>query len=467
MTPCQRCGDTGHDSAACPLGHAAEPPPLAPGVVVGNSYQIESELGRGAMGVVYRAHDVWLDRTVALKVIAPTWASSADAEPLLRKEAQALASIRNGHVVQVYAFGHHAGSYFFAMEYVHGDSLANILWAYREHGSFIPLRRALTILERIAMGIGAVHEGGLVHRDVKPGNILIEEDTGRPVLVDFGLASHDERMRATTFSGGTPRYMPAEQAGMGVNGAVVGPWSDVYAFGATAFEILGGRAPFEEDGFQKLIWAHMLTPPPPLSKFRPDLAPFDPIVARALAKDPKDRYERAIDMVNALLAAADESAKDDTAPPQKPRFTSIPPDGAPLRVLTVDDDPAFRKFAVKATELACRDKPFKVSAAGTGAEAIEIARHEPPDVVLLDFDMPGLDGVDTLSHLRSLSEGGRARVVVLSGRLGAQDRWRFSVLGVKDFVAKPIDLRRLVRVIEELVSRVQSSMNESPTQPRD
>ena len=95
-----------------------------------------------------------------------------------------------------------------------------------------------------------------------------------------------------------------------------------------------------------------------------------------------------------------------------------------------------------------------------------MARQEPPDVVLLDFDMPGLDGVDTLSHLRSLPEGGRARVVVLSGRLGAQDRWRFSVLGVKDFVAKPIDLRRLVRVIEDLVSRVQSSMNEMPTQPR-
>jgi serine/threonine-protein kinase len=127
----------------------------------------------------------------------------------------------------------------------------------------------------------------------------------------------------------------------------------------------------------------------------------------------------------------------------------------------VDDSPVFRRFTIQATQLALfryrKDLPVVVEGAGSGQEALGRAQAEPPDLVLLDFDMPGLDGVDTLSRLRALPGGGEARVVVLSGRVAPADRWRFAVLGVNHFVAKPIDFRQLVDRIEAIVKRFEET----------
>ncbi|MDC3959311.1 response regulator [Polyangium jinanense] len=133
----------------------------------------------------------------------------------------------------------------------------------------------------------------------------------------------------------------------------------------------------------------------------------------------------------------------------------------PIRVLAVDDDPAFGKFAAKAAELALKGRSVRIRVARSGQDALDAARDEPPDLVLLDLDMPDLDGVDTLSHLRALPRGDHARVVVLSGRVGPQERWKFAVLGVREFVAKPIDLRRLVDTIDGIVER--ASWGAAPT----
>jgi serine/threonine-protein kinase len=436
---------------------------LATGELVGGCYRVERELGRGAMGVVYLARDEWLNRMTALKIVAPAWARSLAAEPLLRQEAQALASLRNEHVVQIYAFGPHAGSYFFAMEHVRGQSLAHILWTYKQHGSALPLHSALTLLERIAAGLDAVHAAGHIHRDVKPSNILIEDDTGRPVLIDFGLAAPG-RPSQRTFAGGTPRYMPPEQAGTSDEEVSIGPWSDAYALACTAFEMLAGRAPFDEEDPTRLLWLHAVAPPPRVSLYRRDLCALDGVLLRALAKSPQDRYPRCTAMIADLVAAVSQERK--SLRPPAPR-EAPPSDGNDtLSVLCVDDDPNFRKFVLKAAELALQGRSLRVATAGSGEEALACARTSPPDIVLLDFDMPGLDGVDTLSHLRALPQGSRARVVVLSGRLGPQDRWRFSVLGVKDFVGKPIDLRLLVAAIGDIAARVKPSLQEMPTHPR-
>ncbi len=173
-------------------------PPTAP--LFEGRYRIVRDLGAGAMGVVYLAHDVNLDRLVALKVIAPAHAESPEAVARLRREARGLAALRAPNVVGVHAFGEHEGTYFFAMEYVEGTDLETILDAERRA---LAIPRVVRVLREVASGLAAVHGAGLVHRDVKPANILIEEGTARTVLVDFGLA--DDALGAEG-AGGSPAY---------------------------------------------------------------------------------------------------------------------------------------------------------------------------------------------------------------------------------------------------------------------
>jgi serine/threonine-protein kinase len=463
--PCERCG--------------AGQPEEGPTLVVDGRYVVESVVGHGGMGIVYLAADTGLGRSVALKMIAPRWGSDDAVVTGFQREAKALASIRSQYVVQVHAFGTHERSYFFAMEYVRGRTLRSILGEHREHGDTIPLHRSLTILHRIAQGIDAVHAAGIVHRDVKPSNIVIEEDTGRPVLVDFGLAAPSADP-AAALAMGTPQYMAPEQAGVGVPGAVVSPRTDVYSLGIVAFEMLCGQLPFNSKDLAQLMRQHARKIPPALSSIRRNLAPFDKVLARALAKDPEERYPTCTAFAE-VLAAAGERWITSTLPTLPPpaaadRLTDLPapprvpsvdgtaprqPEDRPFYALVVDDSRVFRRFTVQATQLALfrRNKSLRVvvEGASSGAEALERARAEVPDLILLDFDMPGLDGVDTLSRLRDLPGGGRARVVVLSGRVGATDRWRFAVLGVNDFVAKPIDFRQLVDRIEAIARRFEET----------
>ncbi len=495
------------------------------GIVVDGRYRVESELGRGGMGVVYLARDTWLERKVALKMIAPSWAKDGEAAACFQREAKALASIRSPFVVQVYAFGVHQGRYFFAMEYVRGRSVLQILTEHKKHGDKIPPHRTLTILNRIAQGIDAVHAAGILHRDVKPSNIVIEEDTGRPVLVDFGLAVPGDDPTAA-LAIGTPQYMAPEQGGVGVPGAAVTARIDIYALGVTAFEMLTGDLPFDASDRPRLMRQHARKQPPALSSKDPELAPFDKTIARALAKDPADRYPSCTAFAEVLAAASErwvnsvlptlpppapDPKKADAAagkkaphkttqktpakaparrplaaappPPSLPRLDdpslgppspSLAPPPAPspsapapvsFHVLVVDDSPVFRKFTVQATEIAFyrrhKNRVVAVRGAGSGKEAIELASAQPPHLVVLDFDMPGLDGIGTLSRLRELPGGHGARVVVLSGRVSAEHRWRFSVLGVGDFVKKPIDFRHLVDRLEAIAKRFEDTQTTS------
>ncbi|APR84595.1 Serine/threonine protein kinase PrkC, regulator of stationary phase [Minicystis rosea] len=440
-----------------PSRRALLPPDPAPSpALVDGRYRIEGELGRGAMGVVYRATEEWLDRPVALKVIAPSLLDDTHAPMRFLREAKALASVRSHHVVQVYAFGPHRGSYFYAMEYVPGRSLKEILAEHRRHGDTVPVHRALTILAQIAEGISAVHAAGIVHRDIKPSNIIIEDDTGRPVLVDFGLAAPGDD-RAYTMAMGTPLYMSPEQTGLRPD-APVSARTDVYSLGCTAFEMLAGQPPFRHENTLELMRMHAERPAPLLSSIRPELAAFDKSLARAMAKRPADRYASAVDLTNDLAAAG---ARWRTG-----HLTSRPPPlplekDAPLRVLVIEADPAFAKFVAQAVHLAffqC-DKDLRVQLihASSGDDAIERAEIEPPRLVLLDYDLPGLDAADTLSRLRAVPGAERARVVVMSRHVLSDDRWRFTVLGVRDFMAKPASFMQLVRHISKIAERVTPS----------
>ena len=207
---------------------------------------------------------------------------------------------------------------------------------------------------------------------------------------------------------------------------------------------------------------HREAPIPALAAGRPELLPFEAVVRKAMAKDRTERYPSALALAAAIDAATAEwkiaTERRDTASPAPAGNEPTASDYWPLtmgcvRALVVDDDPDFLRFATRAVQLAFFGAKVEISMASTGARAIESAERAPPHLVLLDFDMPGLDGLATLSRLRGLPHGEAMRVIVISGRAPDEARWKFSVLGVRNFLHKPVQLPDLVARIQEIAQR--------------
>jgi eukaryotic-like serine/threonine-protein kinase len=433
------------NTSLSPPVESARPSRKAPHTeTIDGRYELEREIGRGGMGRVHLARDRGLDRKVAVKMVDPSLASDPAMLALFRREATALARVRSDHVVQVYAFGIHERAPFFAMEFVEGSDLESIIASYRSHGEVVPLHRAATILRQTASGLAAVHAQGLIHRDLKPSNVLVEAGTGRPVLIDFGLALPQTSSNEGPASiAGTPVYMAPEQ--WMPESAEISAATDVYAFGAMAFELLTGKPPFDQDTATALMFAHLTAEVPRASANRPPLAPLDAVLARSLAKSPADRFPDGRSLAAALDAALREALPEETPLPR----TWMPPpmmnSTRGVRALVVDDDDSFRAFAGRALQIGFPSSLRSVREAASGEAALELARREMPDLLVLDFDMPGLNGLETLSHLRALPGGSRARVLVVSGGIEEIGRWQFDVLGVVDFAEKPVALRELAK----------------------
>jgi hypothetical protein len=257
---------------------------LQPGAVLANRYKIERLLGRGGMGAVYLAHDEVLGDAVAVKVIASAFA--ADEPALLerfRREAAAARKVTSPNVIRIHDLGEaRPGLLYLSMEYFPGRTLAEIITA---RGS-VPLADCLDYLRQICAGLAAAHDAGVIHRDLKPHNVLVGE-RGVVKLIDFGLAkATTASLTATGLLLGTPHYMAPEQ----VRGQAVDAQSDLYSLGALAYHLVAGRPPFTGDNPIAIGFAHCSEPAPAVTALRPDVpAPVAAIIAAALAKAPADR----------------------------------------------------------------------------------------------------------------------------------------------------------------------------------
>ncbi len=315
------------------------------------SYTLLEPIGHGGMAVVYRARQDTLDRTVAVKVLSENLAASNEFMERFRREARTAANLRHPNVITVFDFGQdERGVPYLVLEYIEGPTLADMM------DSGLDDSRIPDLLDQVAAGLDYAHARGVIHRDIKPGNVLMTED-GRAVLADFGLAWLLEGAHLTMTGGviGTPEYMAPEQAG----GEAIDHRVDVYALGVVLYEMLVGERPFVAETPIAVLLKHLQDPPPDIRVARPELpAEVSDVLQRALAKDPTERYGTAGELARAFRAAFCGQAA--SAPPTPTPFT-----------------PTFQSAAARSARPVSVDSPSPATSVGPETPAEGTSRNCP------------------------------------------------------------------------------------------
>ncbi|HWH03009.1 MAG TPA: protein kinase [Gemmatimonadales bacterium] len=257
-------------------------------------YEILAELGRGGMATVYLGHDIALDRKVAIKVMSPALLTGDGMVERFKREARTAASLSHPNIIPIYAVKEGDQIVYFVMKFVEGRPLDSII---KETGK-LPIQMVQQILQQVGAGLGYAHKRGIIHRDVKPANVMVDTE-GWAVVTDFGIAKVTET-KGLTMTGatvGTPSYMSPEQcAAKELTGA-----SDQYSLGVMAYEMLAGKLPFNADSIMAIMYSHFNDPPPPIDEVRPDCPPeIVTAVMRMLAKEPADRFPTVEDAISAI-----------------------------------------------------------------------------------------------------------------------------------------------------------------------
>ena len=298
--------------------------------VLNGRYRLGEVLGEGGMAVVYRAQDVLLNRPVAVKILRAQYAADESFLRRFEREAQAAAGFSHANIVNVYDVGTDGDQHYIVMEYIRGPSLKELI---RRQGPF-SVDGAIFIIGQVTSALDYAHQRGLIHRDIKPQNILVDRD-GNAKVVDFGIAKgmRDVNLTEAGTGMGTVHYVSPEQA----QGDPAGPASDLYSTGVVLFEMLTKRMPFEADTPVGVAMQHVNTPPPPPSTFNPKIPPeVDAIVLRSLAKDPAGRYPSGLALSTALrhwdMPAPSHSTFSDR--PARPAPPAAGPTALPPRIRT-------------------------------------------------------------------------------------------------------------------------------------
>lgn len=283
------------------------------GQTLGNKYEILELLGRGGMATVYKGYQADIDRYVAIKVLAPQHGHSDEFVQRFQLEARTIARLQHPHILPVYDYGTQGDVLYLAVAYIASGSLAD-----RIDGGPMPLRQIERYLREVAAALDYAHRQNIIHRDIKPDNILINSE-GYSVLSDFGIAklvgADDSRLTATGGLVGTPAYMAPEQ----VHGGEIGPATDIYALGVVTYEMLTGRQPYMADTPLRTVMMHVTEPVPRLSQSMSGFPPaLESVMLRVMAKDPVDRYRTATDFAESFSKAIEDVAGSPTmdSPPE-------------------------------------------------------------------------------------------------------------------------------------------------------
>jgi len=403
------------------------------GEVLADNYRLVRELGRGAMGAVYLAEDLALERQVAVKVLLPEHAVHPGQAALFRREARLLAAVRHENVVHVHALGEHRSVPFMVMEYVVGPTLAYYLvQAVRVHDA-IPIDLAVSLALQLCRAVQVVHAAGIIHRDIKPANVMVAPGP-RAILMDFGLAKSTDSRGSGTHIIGTPDYLAPEQIKHRPRTPEEARRCDVYALGMSIYELMAGKLPFPSGEVADVLRKHQEEDPMPPSIFRPDLPEiFDQAVLRAVARDPNQRFQSCDDLMAALIAAHRKTLRK-----------------SPQRVLVADEDPLVLDQLRMCVEAAAPDA--EVIMVTDGEQVVQEAQRQSLGLVIMDLALPKLNGVEVCATLRGQETTSDLPVVVLSTRSTRGDRALLRQLGVRAVVQKSLGLDGLTSIVRAVVS---------------
>jgi eukaryotic-like serine/threonine-protein kinase len=406
----------------------SDPPVFSLGELVADTYEIKSVLGSGGMGEVYEAHDRALNRRVALKVVRPHVARD-----YLVREGRALAAIHHPGVVAVHAMGEHRGLGFLVLERVQGLSLDRLLVDRRSRGELFAIDEALELLIAIADSLSVVHRAGLAHRDVKPGNVMMAPG-GRVVLMDFGLMlPHADRPGHRSVAGSLQYMAPEALTGEVAEGA--GALLDVYALGVLGYELLTGVQPFDGDEPLKLYQAKIRRPLPNAADLRSGLpSSISDAIEQLMAPDPNERPQGAEAALWQLRAAR---SRLDAGGGTKP-----------FSVLIVDDDADMREALSLYVRSAAPDADIELL--GDGKNAVRSVRRRVPDLLLLDLDLPDINGIEVCMLLRGMQLGDRCMIVSVTGRATRADIDLLQQLGVRTMQKGPTLVSELADVVHAM-----------------
>ncbi|MEI8255442.1 MAG: serine/threonine-protein kinase [Deltaproteobacteria bacterium] len=422
-----------------PISQRAEAAPpsrradiFKPGQILGGIYHVVSIIGAGGMGQVFEAHDVSLDRRVAIKAAWPTTTPGR-----LREEARALAAVRHPSMVNVYSMGRHEATDFLVMERLYGIGLDEHIETRKRAGEAFRVDEVLDIVRGITDGLHAIHTAGLAHHDVKPENVMIAQG-GRIVLLDLGIGLAEVNAGSDMRIEGSPAYMAPEVISRAVQpgGAHL---ADLYALGLISYELLAGDPPFDGETVMAIWNQHLRSPVPDVRRVRQDIPRrLAELITELLSKDPGERPQSA----ESVLWYLDSI---------RPRVSIHAGSEGCANILVVDDEPEV----LQALGMLVREGApgIQVRTASDGEEALVLVRQRMPDVLVTDLDMPRMNGIELCMHLRGMRTAERVAIVAISGTADVHDRQLLQSLGITRFVTKDADqLERLPGIIRDLLA---------------
>jgi CheY-like chemotaxis protein/predicted Ser/Thr protein kinase len=420
-------------------------------------YEYLGLLGKGGMGYVFKAMDRELNEVIAIKVIGQT--RGEESATVLRRfkgEVTLNRKISHPNVCRLFHYGVASGLPYLTMEFVDGRELGILI----DEESPMPVKKALRILTQLTRAVAAAHAVGIVHRDLKPANVIVRP-SGEVSVLDFGLAYDttrtDPRITQAGAAVGTPNYMSPEQ----IQGRLVDEKSDLYSIGAVAFELLTGHRMFTGRTFLSIAKKHLeMTLTRGALEGRGVPRELAAIVLRCLEKKPEDRFPSATALAasfEALERMQEPRAPAEAAPPTAVRMktavrrrSAVQPSRAPGRrpaVLVVDDDEQVRNLVCAVL----RRSGFEAVSSPSGEDALTVLGTRTVDLVLIDVQMPGVDGFDTVRVLKSQPAHARIPVLFMSG-FPEKNRVLFaSQTGAVDFLTKPLDLKSMLGKVTALL----------------
>lgn len=380
-------------------------------------YTIIDQVGEGGMAVVFLCLDNELDEQVALKILKPDLVNNDKTIQQFKREIKIARKITHRNICRIYDFGKFEILYYIVMEYMEGTPLSSLIRKSDE----LVIDKKLEISLKILNGLEAAHCEKVIHRDLKPGNIMLIKNY-EPIIMDFGLARHSEDEKITPDSRifGTPAYMSPEQ----ITGEKVDHRADIYSFGLILYELLTGKYPFDDTNYFKLLYSHVNDAPQSPRHFLPNLdIRLETIILKCLEKNVNNRYQNALEITKDILASIQQ---DDTKHSESYK----------KKILVVDDERLLRVMLTKMFE----SFNMEVFQASDGQEAITTAMAEKPDLICLDIMMPRMSGLEAAEILLSSPQTKEIPIVIFSCKDDNEYMVYSRELGIRDYLVKPVQL---------------------------